>query len=245
MDTELIPYEEFRETIDVTALTRFYHGQLKRAADRVGGQSALAKLLGVRPDQVNGWILFKSCPPEAPNRWWTAEQLERLDNAFLEHVGSLMSELWPQSLRKTIRERQNRGSTYFQQHKRVELIALNDYLEDQRSRLAAPDPTDPIEAQELRDLFEEAFEGLSFREREILKLRWGLGDGYCYSLREVGRVFQVSQNRLHQIESRAMRKLEMYDCGAKLRRWIGKPIRFEETDPEEPAPSGWRGDDCD
>ena len=46
------------------------------------------------------------------------------------------------------------------------------------------------------------------REREIIKLRYGLGDGYTYTLEEVGRIFKVTRERVRQIEAKAVRKLQ-------------------------------------
>jgi RNA polymerase primary sigma factor len=49
---------------------------------------------------------------------------------------------------------------------------------------------------------------LTYREREILRLRYGLADGYTYTLEEVGKIFSVTRERVRQIESKAVRKLQ-------------------------------------
>ena len=54
----------------------------------------------------------------------------------------------------------------------------------------------------------QALKTLSYREREIIKLRYGLGDGYCYTLEEVGQIFRVTRERIRQIEAKAVRKLQ-------------------------------------
>jgi RNA polymerase primary sigma factor len=51
-------------------------------------------------------------------------------------------------------------------------------------------------------------QGLNYREREILRMRFGLTDGYAYTLEEVGRVFSVTRERVRQIECKAVRKLQ-------------------------------------
>jgi RNA polymerase primary sigma factor len=51
-------------------------------------------------------------------------------------------------------------------------------------------------------------QGLNYREREILRMRFGLTDGYAYTLEEVGKVFSVTRERVRQIESKAVRKLQ-------------------------------------
>ena len=53
----------------------------------------------------------------------------------------------------------------------------------------------------------EIFRGLSYREREIIKLRWGLGDGFTYTLEEVGHIFKVTRERIRRIEKKAISKL--------------------------------------
>jgi len=60
----------------------------------------------------------------------------------------------------------------------------------------------------LKDKIEQVLNTLTYREREIIKLRYGLGDGYTYTLEEVGRIFKVTRERVRQIEAKAVRKLQ-------------------------------------
>ena len=60
----------------------------------------------------------------------------------------------------------------------------------------------------LRDKIEGLLKTLTFREREIIRLRYGLGDGYTYTLEEVGRIFKVTRERVRQIEAKAVKKLQ-------------------------------------
>ena len=48
---------------------------------------------------------------------------------------------------------------------------------------------------------------LTYREREIIKLRYGIGDGYTYTLEEVGRIFKVTRERVRQVERKAIMKI--------------------------------------
>ncbi len=59
----------------------------------------------------------------------------------------------------------------------------------------------------LRQRIQEVLKSLTYREREIIKLRYGLGDGYSYTLEEVGHIFKVTRERIRQIEAKAVRKL--------------------------------------
>ena len=66
----------------------------------------------------------------------------------------------------------------------------------------------------LKTQIDLAMETLNYREREILRLRYGLADGYTYTPEEVGKIFQVTRERVRQIESKAVRKLQQ-PCRAK------------------------------
>ena len=72
-------------------------------------------------------------------------------------------------------------------------------------------------AQEmLRSRITDVLKTLSYREREIIKLRYGLGDGYSYTLEEVGHIFKVTRERIRQIEAKAVRKLQQPSRSAEL-----------------------------
>ncbi|MBN2291477.1 MAG: sigma-70 family RNA polymerase sigma factor [Pirellulales bacterium] len=60
----------------------------------------------------------------------------------------------------------------------------------------------------LREKIDMLLKTLTYREREIIRLRYGLGDGYTYTLEEVGRIFKVTRERVRQIESKAVSKLQ-------------------------------------
>ena len=60
----------------------------------------------------------------------------------------------------------------------------------------------------LRDRIEALLKTLTYREREIIRLRYGLSDGYSYTLEEVGRIFKVTRERVRQIEAKAVKKLQ-------------------------------------
>jgi RNA polymerase primary sigma factor len=81
---------------------------------------------------------------------------------------------------------------------------FGEFLEDQRD----DDPLLEANREALKSQIDRAMQTLNYREREILKLRYGLADGYTYTLEEVGRIFQVTRERVRQIESKAVRKLQ-------------------------------------
>lgn len=72
----------------------------------------------------------------------------------------------------------------------------------------ADSPASGASQEMLRSRINRVLKTLSYREREIIKLRYGLGDGYSYTLEEVGHIFKVTRERIRQIEAKAVRKLQ-------------------------------------
>jgi RNA polymerase primary sigma factor len=81
---------------------------------------------------------------------------------------------------------------------------FGEFLEDYRD----DDPLYDHNQVALKVRIEEVMQSLNHREREILRLRYGLADGYSYTLEEVGKIFSVTRERVRQIESKAVRKLQ-------------------------------------
>ena len=94
---------------------------------------------------------------------------------------------------------------------------FGEFLEDHRSEEDARPKGDQ---ENLRSRIEEVMQTLSHREREIIKLRYGLDDGYSYTLEEVGKVFSVTRERVRQIEAKAVRKLQQPFRSRTLRPFL-------------------------
>jgi RNA polymerase primary sigma factor len=75
----------------------------------------------------------------------------------------------------------------------------------------------------LRQKVEGLLKTLTFREREIVRLRYGLCDGYTYTLEEVGRIFKITRERVRQIEAKALRKLQHPVRSKQLEGFLGAP----------------------
>ena len=82
--------------------------------------------------------------------------------------------------------------------------SFGEFIEDNASQ----SPLTTAAQSMLRDRIENLLKTLTYREREIIRLRYGLGDGYTYTLEEVGRIFKVTRERVRQIEAKAVRKLQ-------------------------------------
>ncbi|MCH8149749.1 MAG: RNA polymerase sigma factor RpoD [Planctomycetes bacterium] len=81
---------------------------------------------------------------------------------------------------------------------------FGDFIEDD----TADSPVTTAGGDMLKDRIEEVLKTLTYREREIIKLRYGIGDGYTYTLEEVGKIFKVTRERVRQVEAKAIRKLQ-------------------------------------
>ncbi len=88
---------------------------------------------------------------------------------------------------------------------------FGEFIEDHREG----DPLHGMNQSLLKQRVAEALESLDYREREILRLRFGLVDGYSYTLEEVGKIFSVTRERVRQIECKAVRTLQ-HPSRAKL-----------------------------
>jgi RNA polymerase primary sigma factor len=81
---------------------------------------------------------------------------------------------------------------------------FGDFIEDDE----VDSPVASATQEMLKDRIDAVLKTLSYREREIIKLRYGIGDGYTYTLEEVGRIFKVTRERVRQVEAKAIRKLQ-------------------------------------
>jgi RNA polymerase primary sigma factor len=89
------------------------------------------------------------------------------------------------------------------------------------------DPLQGVNSDALKSGLDEALQSLNYREREILRLRYGLSDGYAYTLSEVGKIFSVTRERIRQIESEALRKLQQPSCSSKLANFLDHALPAE------------------
>jgi RNA polymerase primary sigma factor len=86
------------------------------------------------------------------------------------------------------------------------------------------DPLRDVNSQALKSSISRALEGLSYREREIIRLRFGLADGYAYTLEEVGTIFHVTRERVRQIEAKAVEKLRQPGADVDLASFVSESL---------------------
>jgi RNA polymerase sigma factor (sigma-70 family) len=89
-----------------------------------------------------------------------------------------------------------------------------------------------VRIAEIRTAIDDLLKRLTYREREVIRLRWGLGDGYSYTASDVGRIFKVTPQRVWQLEMRALKKLTRYESLMRFRREYqnsSKPVSVSES----------------
>ncbi len=102
---------------------------------------------------------------------------------------------------------------------------FGDFIEDE----SVSNPTDSATSDMLKQRIEQVLKTLTYREREIIKLRYGIGDGYTYTLEEVGRIFKVTRERVRQVEAKAIRKLQHPVRSRKLVGFLDGSFEEEEA----------------
>ncbi|MDU3456092.1 sigma-70 family RNA polymerase sigma factor, partial [Peptostreptococcus sp.] len=93
---------------------------------------------------------------------------------------------------------------------------LGDFIPDED----APAPAEAAAYSLLKEQIEEVLNTLNDREQKVLKLRFGLEDGRARTLEEVGKEFDVTRERIRQIEAKALRKLRHPSRSKKLRDYL-------------------------
>ena len=173
----------------LAAITKLRNGSLIKFREEHNlTQRAAAELVGVSLDQ---WqhiekLDFKRASPEAVVKIAAA-------------LDTTASEVVPEELRDT-----NIG---------IRRIFYRDVSAPQLCSMAKLDllpahETTEIERVDISERIDELLKTLTYREREIIKLRFGLVDGHIYTLEEVGKIFKVTRERVRLVEAKAIRKLQ-------------------------------------
>jgi RNA polymerase primary sigma factor len=97
---------------------------------------------------------------------------------------------------------------------------FGEFIQDHRE----DDPLYDVNQQSLKGRIADVLAELNYREREILRLRYGLVDGYAYTLEEVGQIFSVTRERVRQIEAKAVRKLQQPARSRVLASFLDLPV---------------------
>ena len=93
---------------------------------------------------------------------------------------------------------------------------LGDFIQDDN----VPVPAEAAAATLLKEQLDEVLDTLTEREQKVLRLRFGMNDGRARTLEEVGKEFDVTRERIRQIEAKALRKLRHPSRSRKLRDYL-------------------------
>lgn len=96
---------------------------------------------------------------------------------------------------------------------------FGDLLQDHR----LDDPIETMNHDLLKSRISDALTALNYRERQVIRLRYGLADGHPYTLDSIGKIFSVSRERIRQIETNALRKLQQPNRARHLMSFIEMP----------------------
>ena len=108
---------------------------------------------------------------------------------------------------------------------------FGDFIEDDE----VDSPVASATQEMLKERIDMILKTLSYREREIIKLRYGIGDGYTYTLEEVGRIFKVTRERVRQVEAKAIRKLQHPVRSRRLEGFLDADLLQTAIEPQCPS----------
>ncbi|MBN2456240.1 MAG: RNA polymerase sigma factor RpoD [Sedimentisphaerales bacterium] len=108
---------------------------------------------------------------------------------------------------------------------------FGDFIEDDE----VDSPVSSATQEMLKERIDMILKTLSYREREIIKLRYGIGDGYTYTLEEVGRIFKVTRERVRQVEAKAIRKLQHPVRSRRLEGFLDSGLLQTVIEPQRPS----------
>lgn len=186
-------------------------GRLKNAAliefmtEKGWSQSRLARELGVHFVTVSSWVLLKTAPVDEA----ILKKLEKL-------LGKLREDIFPDFFRS--KEWRETRAQLPKEHIVVREIPVQKLLQSGRLMLTSPEVE--YDKKELREQIAHVLKSLSSKEQKIIELRFGLGDEETHTLKEVGDVFGVHQERVRQIELNVLRKLSDPSISNRLRTFV-------------------------
>lgn len=177
----------------VAVLARFKNDNFRQARIAAGffTQVSFARYSGMSQQTIGRYENFLDYPK-------SEEAIEKIEGALKIPI----EDLFPKEYKDAVNKRYGRPI-----EKTFDVLALPGH-----EQFMLPDPAEIYDIEETRKMFEKGIElslsTLTKRESKVLEMRFGLLDGKEYTLEEVSYEFQVSKERIRQIEAKALRKLK-------------------------------------
>ena len=178
------------EKFGITLTAKLRHAALWEAVKKCGSQSALAKQLGISASEIGLWINLKRVPSEKCGKV--------VEKALYELTGQTLDELFPKELRENTEFLQHEKSLEVTREVETRMLGCQA-----AERLLLPgadvEAIGNLDREELGEALKKALETLSYREREIIKMRLS---GMRYA--EIAKLFKVTKSRVSQVEFMAI-----------------------------------------
>lgn len=185
--------------VAIKATLKLQNAHVARAIERCGSVKELAEELGMSTSTVSHWLNFRSSP-----RWRHAktDKMKQVVRKLTKLAGASLADIFPDLTKE---ERAALSSN----HTKESVVETKNLTHSLAQNLVyEPNVEEQVDAEVLRERLKGILESLGYREREIIKLRYGLPDGNAYTLEEVAEIFEVGRERIRQIEAKALRKLQ-------------------------------------
>ncbi len=196
--------------LGIRITSKAQHKLLAEFVNKCGSIKSAAKELGVTSATFGSWLNFRYYPT-AHSIKCRPKFYKQLIPKFERLLGVSFHDAFPSIPREALRMLGTRRV----ESSDVPVERITEAIE--REKLSYDgDQQRSLELLELKDTLVKVVDTLSYRESEIIKLRYGLGDGTCYTLEETARIFKVTRERVRQVEAKAIRKLQNPTLSAKL-----------------------------
>jgi len=189
---------------EIAVVSKPKHGLLFDLAKEHGGVTALAKKLGIHPATLSNWINLRSMGTykgagkgKGP---WSYAHRAKVILRLVKLTGRPIEDIFPD----WVRDKLPQIPRELVQRHQVEFVSLG-HARNVAGLLPAPE--EGVQRMELRAAIMKGLKRLSYREREVIKLRYGLGDGQTYTYEEIAHIFRVTKERIRQLCSQAEHKL--------------------------------------
>lgn len=199
--------------IELRVKVRAQNEILAQLADDFGGIKRIAAELGYCPGVYGNWLNFRRTPRIGGKSSMKTEKGQKLVLDLERLTGRNIKEIFPDLTKLDLAALA--GEKVY--NKTITVEQLRDQREVQQLTYDQPCI---VEKKEMSEGITRALGSLSYREREIIKLRYGLGDGYSYTLEEVSHIFRLTVERIRQLEKRALRRLSRGAGGELLSKFM-------------------------